>query len=502
MPVDNSFVQDIIAAHQAGMAEYNARQQRQREQEDRKLKLEGLELERRRLRYEMKKEKLGLLQNQPAEERPGFQASETPGEQIGESTPIDVSGGIASALQQISNRRAPMYSACIPAVQDPPIEMPLPGVEFGPDEGFDTSFNVQPVSLQEGFRRADLQRKAALVAKLQEPYTLNPGDVRKIGAQTISDNPKAAPEPPAEIREFLSIGLPAYAEKLGKPATQLTPQEQYAGYIEFARSKQQQIPGRDVPLSPDVEAQRTRIGQAGRAVTDPNDAKSIAGAIIDGLQPPTLTGLYRNAAPVRAELARRGYDLTTATRDWQAVQKHLATLNGPQQERLRQAITFTYDSLEIIENLYEEWKDAARVSGYRVLNRANLAASKQLPGKAGEIAQNLEAQINDLTSELGTVYKGGNGSTDESLRLASENLKADWNDATFNRALGQIRTNLAIRRNSILTSQPAGVTPGSPYAPQQLQTLDDQTATRFLIQAKGNKDEARRLAREAGYEVK
>lgn len=214
------------------------------------------------------------------------------------------------------------------------------------------------------------------------------------------------------------------------------------------------------------------FGQFGKPQQSPapagagaDDPKMIARGIMEGRQPPTLTSLYRNGGPVRAELERNKYDLTTATRDWQAITRHIATLNGPQQERLRQAVTFTYDSLDQIDSLYDEWKQAAGVSGIKVLNRANLAVSKQLGGKAGEIAQNLEAQINDLTSELGTVYKGGNSSTDESLKLAAENLKAEWNEQTFKRALGQIRKNLQIRRNSIMTSQPVGVSENSQYAP-------------------------------------
>jgi len=196
-----------------------------------------------------------------------------------------------------------------------------------------------------------------------------------------------------------------------------------------------------------------------------DDAKVIADAIYDGLQQPTLQGLYGKGAAVRADLGRRGYDLATATRDWTAIQRHLGTLNGQQQERLRQAVSFTRDSLDIIDDLYSKWLKAGPASGFKVFNRAALQAAKQLPGDTGSIATNLEAQINDLTSELGTVYKGGNASTDESLRLAAENLKADWNEKTFKTAMGQIRKNLKIRGNSIMNSQPVGVSPNSPYLP-------------------------------------
>jgi hypothetical protein len=203
-----------------------------------------------------------------------------------------------------------------------------------------------------------------------------------------------------------------------------------------------------------------------------NDAKDIAQAIRDGNQPPDLKGMYRLTAPVRAELARSGYDLTTAQRDWSAIQKHIATLNGTQQERLRQAVTFTYDSLPKIETLYQEWVQVAGSSGLKGFNKANLAVSKQLGGRAGAVAHNLETQINDLTSELGTVYKGGNASTDESLRLAAANLKADWNEETFKRAVDQIRQNLQIRKNSIMNSEPVGVSEGSKYAPKRPPALE------------------------------
>lgn len=217
----------------------------------------------------------------------------------------------------------------------------------------------------------------------------------------------------------------------------------------------------------------TRLQVAKSGSGDEEDAKAIAKAIVEGRQSPEMTGLYRKGGSVRASLAKDypDYNHAQATSDWKAIQRHLSTLNGPGQERLRQAVNFTYDSLDQIDELYEEWKkeSATAGGGIKIFNRANLAVAKHLPGNAGATAQALEAQINDLTSELATVYKGGNSSTDESLRLAAENLKADWNEETFKKQMGQIRKNLQIRRNSIMTSQAVGVSPNSRYgsgAPQ------------------------------------
>lgn len=239
--------------------------------------------------------------------------------------------------------------------------------------------------------------------------------------------------------------------------------------------KQLQISGKphQVLINSQTGAVIKDLGESGErpptlvAGSSPDDPKLIAQGIINGHQPPVMTGLYRSGSPVRAELERQGFNLATANRDWTAIQKHLSTLNGAQQERLRQAVSFTYDSLDQIESLYDEWKKEGGVSGIKLFNRANLLVSKNLSGRAGEVATLLDAQINDLTSELGTVYKGGNSSTDESLLLASTNLKSEWNETTFKRGIEQIRKNLQIRRNSILTSQPVGVSPNSPYAPSQ-----------------------------------
>jgi hypothetical protein len=234
-----------------------------------------------------------------------------------------------------------------------------------------------------------------------------------------------------------------------------------------------------------------------------SDAKDIADAIQNGEQPPTLQGLYRNAGPVRAELARRGVPLAQMESDWKATQKHIATLNGAQQERLRQAISFTSDSLNVIDGLYDEWKKAGATSGFKIFNKASLAAAKQLPGEAGSAATRLDAQINDLTSELGTVYKGGNGSTDESLKLAAGNLSGDWNETTFKAALKQIRTNLGIRSNSIKNSQVAGASDNNMYAqPNAAQQPSGITVTdpRGVVHSFPNQAAADQFKKAAGIQ--
>jgi hypothetical protein len=176
-----------------------------------------------------------------------------------------------------------------------------------------------------------------------------------------------------------------------------------------------------------------------------------------------MKGLYRFTGPVRAELARQGYNLTKATEDWNSTSKYLATLNGAQQTRLRQAVEFTRESLPLVQGLVTEWDSA----GLPLLSKANLdaAASGAYGAKQQSLAVRLKGQIADLTSELGTVYKGGNSSTDESLKLAAQNLQGNWSKQAALDALKQIDTNLTIRANSIKNTGPVANT-GNPYAPQ------------------------------------
>ncbi len=192
-------------------------------------------------------------------------------------------------------------------------------------------------------------------------------------------------------------------------------------------------------------------------------AAKIGDAIISGVQPPEVGGfgLAKVAPQVRAYLADKGFDLTAATSDWLAVKKYVSSMNSTQQVRLKQATKFSYDSLDIIQNLATQW-DAGN---FPLLNSANLVlASQGAYGKdAAKIATKLQAQIADLTSELGTVYKGGNSSTDESLKLAAQNLKANWNKDVLIANIDQVRQNLGIRLNSLKHTSIGALSTGSKY---------------------------------------
>ena len=192
------------------------------------------------------------------------------------------------------------------------------------------------------------------------------------------------------------------------------------------------------------------------------DVKAVGDAIISGQQPPETKGLYRFGPGVRAYLAKQGYNLAQAETDWRATQKHVQTLNGAQQTRMAQAIDNAAHSLDVIDGLADQWKGG----NFPLLNKAKLAVAKggALGPKAQAIATQLEAQIADVTSELGNVYMGGNSPTDHSLALAARNLSADWSESQLRAMTKLSRTNLQIRQNSMRNVGVAGASAGNPYA--------------------------------------
>jgi len=202
--------------------------------------------------------------------------------------------------------------------------------------------------------------------------------------------------------------------------------------------------------------------------SSPEDIDETAKAIFEGRAVPVLSNYsFRDRTAIAARLSRANYNQAEAERDWKAVQKHLASLNSPQQLRLRQATSFASGSLDLVEKAYQEWKQTGLPGGFRTWNKAALLIAKQSPGQAGAKAQVLDGLINDLVAELAVVYRGGNASTDEAMKLAAANLGAAWNEETLKNSLGMLRKTLTIRSNSIKTSEPMGVSEQSPYPPKQ-----------------------------------
>jgi hypothetical protein len=195
------------------------------------------------------------------------------------------------------------------------------------------------------------------------------------------------------------------------------------------------------------------------------DTKAIAEAIARGELPPNLTPFRSNASAIAAELARKGTNVAEQQLNFGAEQKAISSLNSAQQVRLRQTMDTLDHSLGKLEEVYGRWQKLGPASGFRKFNRAALVAAQQVGGETGATAQELTTLINDLTAEVANVYMGGNSPTDHALKLAGENLKADWNDETFAKLLKLMKTQLGFRRQAMEGIRAAGTRGENQYAP-------------------------------------
>lgn len=251
----------------------------------------------------------------------------------------------------------------------------------------------------------------------------------------------------------------AEAEKAGKPKTPEV--GSFGDYLTATPERQKQI----------AEARKgyheagTTINLGGmNALYGAIDPEATADGIIRGDASPMITELGRPAgAAVESLLMKKGYNLAGAQTDWKATQKHISTLNGPQQLRLNQSINALPDLLDSVDTLASQWKGGQ----FPALNKANLAAAKGglYGSEVATVARKLETQIADVTADLGTVYMGGNTPTDHALDLAKTALAGDWDEKVLKAMIKQAKANVQIRKNSILTTGVAGASAGNQYAP-------------------------------------
>ena len=215
---------------------------------------------------------------------------------------------------------------------------------------------------------------------------------------------------------------------------------------------------------------------------DTDTAEEIANAIERGDRPPTLQGLYRHGPLVQGILAKRKFNLTDATLDWQATQNWLRSASSNQQLRMRQAIPNAYDSLQTIEEAAKAWN----AGNFPSFNKVSIDAAVQanigkkvkatIAGKdkewtPSEIATILKAQIADVTAELANVYMGGNSPTEQAMKLASHNLNENWSSRTLQSMVDLTRNNLKIRENSMKNTGPVG-SDNRYYTPPSTEDVD------------------------------
>lgn len=194
-----------------------------------------------------------------------------------------------------------------------------------------------------------------------------------------------------------------------------------------------------------------KAASSASSISGTSDADLIAQAIINGDQPPSLTGLYGKGASVRAALEANGYNLTAATEDWNAMQKWTSTQNSATVIKAQTAAETAQQEVTNLQGLLQQWHS----SNFPILNAAEVKTA--MNGALGPDAQNLATQINDqiieLNQDMGSVYRYGNSPTDSSMQSASETLKQNWSNAQIMSALDVLNKNVAYRINALRSTQ-------------------------------------------------
>ncbi len=298
--------------------------------------------------------------------------------------------------------------------------------------------NVVPDKPTEASLDADAQ---ALMAKANAGGTLTPTEAASLKAYNDRKAPRTTKA--IESKNVLLDGKPAIVNFNPADGTHTLPD------------------GTDVST-------RVKPIPAASTIINPaalNDVKETVAGMKDGSLPPLMPGrATKEYLATMAEAHRQGYDLQGAVTDWNATQKHLASMNGAQQLRLNQAINSLPEMLDSVDALAAQWKGGR----FPILNRANLALAKggAYGTDVASVANKLDAQIADVTADLGNVYMGGNSPTEEALKLAGKSLHGDWNEKVLHDMVSLARQNVTIRGNSIKHTGVSGASDRNPYATQ------------------------------------
>lgn len=244
--------------------------------------------------------------------------------------------------------------------------------------------------------------------------------------------------------------------------------------VTYGDPKPMMVNGKRVPVRTGSDGQmygmdRKAIDPTTLAMDQPPASSDVSDAVTgmrEGTLPPQLPGrASKEYVALLGEAKRQGYDLAGAATDWAATQKHVATMNGAQQLRLNQAVNALPEMLDSVDSLATQWKGGK----FPILNKVNLALAKggAFGPEASSIANQLDAQIADVTADLGNVYMGGNSPTDHALSLAEKSLKGDWDEKVIHDMVKLAKQNVQIRRNSINNTGVAGASADNPYGNQR-----------------------------------
>jgi hypothetical protein len=198
-------------------------------------------------------------------------------------------------------------------------------------------------------------------------------------------------------------------------------------------------------------------------------ASDIAEAIKKGLQPPTTTGLYRQGAQVRTQLARDGFDLASANQQWEAAQKQIKSLNGPQMVRYAGLAHSVINTIDEVNSLAQKMQN----TGVPAYNHARLMAYAQAAGntEGGQLAARYLAATNTLKEEFANLAQGGYAPTEAAWGLANQQINADYGVKQLGATLGEVQRLIRYRIQGIPNFQRLGPGAANRYTGATQETI-------------------------------
>lgn len=185
----------------------------------------------------------------------------------------------------------------------------------------------------------------------------------------------------------------------------------------------------------------------GGSRNSPEEISSVVDSIVDGSQPPTLTGLYGDSVHVRAGLKAKNFNLAKAQQEWDAAKKLTASVNAPRMVAyvgLNKSVDRTIDEVK-------ELADQLKQGGVPLLNKLQLMSYIKTEGNSekGQLATRYMTAVNTLREEFANLANGGYAPTEAAWKLANEQVNGDFGVKQMHASLDEIQRLIRYRIQAV-----------------------------------------------------
>lgn len=173
----------------------------------------------------------------------------------------------------------------------------------------------------------------------------------------------------------------------------------------------------------------------------------VALAMAAGLQPPTTTGLYKQGAKVREDLATIGLDQTSMMLQYSAAQQQVKSLNSHRMIYFKGLAGSVVNTIDEARSLSQQLKNG----GVTALNAAKIQTLIHTAGntRLGQLATRYMTTINTLKEEFANLANGGYAPTDAAWTLANQQINGNYGMDQLDAGLSEVQRLLRYRINAI-----------------------------------------------------